>query len=331
MELNTILSTHIDTINDFCNDVVWKYGYIDEEDDEFYFDFSQIELQTIADEFISFFELKYPLSLDQLISICSNSNYFVQPLLENHKPRGYHFEYRDRVHIFFKENDTPCGKITTILHELFEIINDNLAKQSITGKKNSNIEEDADKFSVYVQVPNSYVFDFINSAGLDVFGLKDHMQCSYATALIRMNEVLCYSERSDESTHISMISILYERKFWENNSCNKIPRLSLGIFCKSKGFPFGMSRSEVRDLRFNEKFSIRKLIQDNKKYRTNVFLPTLLMTLKNTSLFVNVLIRPVIWKGSNYASKVLVQIAPALGNELKLLAKKINAITINQG
>ena len=324
---NTFLpNTEPNTIGGFCLHIMARCREIDFENDRINYNYSNISIETLSQEFINYFGLPCPLTLIQILLICFYSGFFVHWFSDNHKPRGYNFDFRDEVHIYIKENDSPSGQIFTVLHELYEIIDQKIYSYISGANKRVKelIEEKANQFSSCVLLPSENVSKWINSNGLDVFGLKNFYNCSYATALIRMNEVLC--NLSDEKTGgpTPMIGILYERPYWKQNRNCKTPPLQLKFYKKSRGFPFSLSRSEIKDLHFcGDKTldkTVEQLIDPFSKSNNSVFLHNAKMAFEDYELTVDILIRTVNWREYKYTAKVLIQIIPSSHKDLSELA-----------
>jgi len=311
------------TIGGFCIRIMARYKEIDIEND------SNISIETLSQEFINYFGLRYPLTLIQVLTICSNSGFFVHWFSDNHKSRGYNFDYRDEVYIYIKEDDSPSGQIFTVLHELYEIIDQKIYSYISRGNKKIKelIEEKADQFSSYVLLPSENVSKWINSNGPDVFGLKIFCNCSYATALIRMNEVLCNLSEEETGGPTPMIGILYERPYWKQTRNSKTPALQLKLYKKSQGFPFSLSRSEIKDLHFcGDKTlykTVKQLIDPFSKSDNSVLLHNAKMVFEDNELTVDILIRTVNWREYKYTAKVLIQIIPSSHKDLSKLAFRL--------
>jgi len=328
---NAVLTeTKTRTIDDFCSHMMFECGEYDTDHDVLDFDYGKVSVHNLSREFIKFFDLQHPLSLESILNICKDSGVKLELLTDDHKARGYNFCYGDEVRIFIKENDSPSGQIHTLLHELYEVIDEKLYSYDAIGyeRKKNIVEAKADQFSVYVHVPNETVFQWINTNGLDVFGLKDFLTCSYITALIRLNEVLCELVNVKTAMPTSVIGILYERPYWKGTPSGRTPRLQFKFHAKSRGFSFRLSRNEVKDLRFYGKdikgLTIPRLIKVFSDSNDNLLLKNMTLVFKEQTLIVDVLIRTVNWHKYKYTSKILIQIIPSEQPHLQHLADRLN-------
>ena len=327
---NAILpNTEPNTIEDFCLGIMAKCREIDFENKRINYNYSNISIEILSQEFINYFGLRYPLTLIQILTICSNSGFSVHWFSDNHKSRGYNFDFRDEVHIYIKEDDSPSGQIFTVLHELYEIIDQKICSYISGGNRKIKklIEEKAEQFSSYVLLPSENISEWINSYGLDVFGLKNYYNCSYGTALIRMNEVLCNLSYEETGGPTPMIGILYERPYWKQNRNCKTPPLQLKFYTKSRGFPFSLSRSEIKDLHFcvdkTLDKTVEQLIDSFSKSNNSVFFHNAKMAFEDYELTVDILIRTVNWREYKYPAKVLIQIIPSSHKGLSKLAYRL--------
>lgn len=317
------------TIENFCSHIMFEYKKI-----SFFKIFKNkkfnLDAYFLANEFRKYFKLQYPLSLQQILTICNDSNLSVHILSGKNKSRGYNFTYGNKVSIFFKEKDSPSGQIFTFLHELYEIIyrkidlqNPNFFYKDI--KK--DVESKANLFSACVHIPYENVLDWMDSNGLDVFGLKKSFNCSYLTAVIQMNEVLCRMINPFIDFPIPVISIFYERPYWQVDKDEKTPCLQLKFYGKSQGFPFAIKRSEIKEILFYSKkigdISVRKLINAFLKSDNELLLHNIKMVFKGSELGVDILIRTVNWRKYKHTDKVLIQIVPSCHKYLLSLANRL--------
>lgn len=327
---NTLLpKTEPYTIRGFIVRIMAKCREIDFENKRINYNYSNISIEILSQEFINYFELPCPLTLIHILLICFYSGFSVHRFSDNHKSRGYNFEYRDEVYISIKEDDSPSGQIFTVLHELYEIIDQKICSYISGGNRKIKklIEEKADQFSSYVLLPSENISEWINSYGLDVFGLKNYYDCSYATALIRMNEVLCNLSDEETGDPTPMIGILYERPYWKQTRNSKIPPLQLKFYTKSRGFPFSLSRSEIKDLHFyvgkTLDKTVEQLIDPFSKSNNSEFLHNAKMVFEDYDLTVDILIQTVNWRKCKYPAKVLIQIIPSSHKGLSKLAYRL--------
>ncbi len=318
------------TLDYFCHTFMCARGNYDFKSGTYGFDYRTLNVSSLSLSFIEHFELKHPLEFQELLTICDNSGIALNLFPNTQKARGYNFSYGEDVLIYLKEGDSPTGHIHTLLHELFEIIDQILSSCSKNGyeRQKKDLENKADQFSSLVHVPDEIVLNLLNSNGLDVFRLKKLSRCSYATALIRMNEVLCNLMDSRAALPAPVIGILYERQYWNDTPSGMIPCLQLNSYVKSKGFPFALRRNELEDLLFfaweTGPMTISELRNTYADVGNDLLLMNLEMLFKASRLTVDVLIRPVIWRNFEHAAKILIQLIPSKHDSLRDLADRLN-------
>jgi hypothetical protein len=322
------------TIDNFCLHVIKSYVNYSTHTNTYGIDYKSIDINVLAWDFINFFQIEYPISRLQLLEICHNSKYKIKLLSDIHKPRGYHFLYNNEGMIFYKQNDAPCGQIYTLLHELYEIIEHNLLSYNInigdTLKEETEIK--ANQFAAFVYAPDEAVASWINEFGLDVFGLKDGLKCSYATALIRMHDVLLKFPGKIPSRNLPIISILFERPYWNKKNRERIPWPQLKTYKKSKGFYFKLNKKEIKELHFHSRdgsnLSILKLIPLSLAVGYDFLLKDVEMEFRTYKLTVDILIRNVNWARYRFPVKVLIQLMPSKKKTLRELARNLNIKSI---
>lgn len=308
------------TIDDFCYHLINNYGR-----------YHLVGTEQLAKEFIRFFGVYSPFSFIHLELLCRYLDIVIKNLPDDSKPRGCNINDRGNVQIFIKENDSTSGKIYTILHELYEIIIEKFYSTCNNQWKweREDIEAKANKFAAYVQIPDKIVLQWINTKGLDVFGLADLLTCSHVTVLIRMNEVLCKFPEKTKGKFLPVINILYEKPYREEMANIETGKLQLKTFVKSKGFSFRLSQNEINELLFHNKehsinLSIPSLIDSFSNYGFDSLLMNTEMEFRTFRLKVDILIRGI--KRWKYGSciKILIQLMPSTRKELRELAERLN-------
>lgn len=292
----------------------------------------------LAKEFINYFDLEYPLTLNQLLWICYESNISVNTISENNSLRGSNCTYGEKTIISFKEKDSPPGQIYTVLHELYEVIIQKLSFNRLNNnclkkKDKKTLEKEAEEFAGHVYAPAEKIVSYINEHNFNVFGLKDYLNCSYATALIKMNDVLCTSTAIDTDRYVPLIGLLYERPYWKNSSSGRTPKLQYKVFTKSKGFPFKLSKKETKDIKFYGdefgSFTIPELVTIFSKSNRHILLTNIDLFFQSHSLYVDILLMTKKWKAYKYTAKILILIMPTEYNYLSDLAQRLSIRQLN--
>lgn len=312
------------TINCFCLAVTVRHELFFSKCLDFY---SNIDPHDLADEFVSFFELKYPLTFKQFFDICRRSNIYVNFIPGKHKARGYNFSYGKTTSIHVRNSDSPSGKIYTLLHELYEIIDDRLFVIGSTyGRKfDKNIlEQRADRFAACAHVPGLEIRMWIDERGLDIFGLEKHCNSSYATALIRLNEELQrFKIINNRVEPLPMIGLLYERPYWKKTPSGRLPNMRLACFTKSDEDAFDFRKEDIGKIGFFEKrtkteIELPYVIKLFSQRGIDTFFHDKVLFMRQPQeeklkIFgrMDMLIRVVEWNKYHYPMKVLVQIMPS--------------------
>lgn len=318
------------TIDCFCHAFMCDHGHYIFNENAYDFDYYALDVNLLSLKFTQHFELAHPLGIEELVTICHNSGIGINLFPASQKTRGYNFSYGENLYIFLKENDSPTGHIHTLLHELYEIIDRILISysRSLQKRQRKALETRADQFSAFVHAPNETVLEWIHSHGLDVFGLKNRLKCSYATALIRMNEVLCTLREARNALPAPVIGLLYERPYWEIIPDGSTPDFQLNSYVKSKGFPFALRRNEVDDLYFFAQdigpITLSQFVTVYSESGDDVLFTNLEMACKGSRMTVDMLIRMVTWRNFQYPAKMLFQVIPSKHDHLRNLANKLN-------
>jgi|GEM_PF-5955730 len=280
-------------------------------------------ISQITKEFINYFELFHPITLDQLTILSENIGIELKDDAPYTNARGFHFIHDDKITIYYKKDEATCSQIFTILHELYEIL---INKINYNNKiDRDKLESDANQFAAITIAPDDKVLNWVNNYSIDIFGFAKNAGCSYKTAQIRINQVLCNLTNKIPP----VISLLYERKYWKTKK--KCPSLSLNCFSKNKGFQFTLTKTEAKLLYFivylpNGVFNIdiNKLVRLASKQKANLLLENVSIGLDTTLYLKNadIIIRTEPNK-FRYSNKVLIQISPSNNQLLKNLAHKL--------
>jgi len=328
------------TINCFCLAVTVQHELFFSKGLDFY---SNLDPHDMADEFVSFFELRYPLNFRQLFDICRRSNIYVNFLPGKHKARGYNFSYGRSTSIHIRNSDSPSGKIHTLLHELYEIIDERLFVIGSTyGRKFDKyiLEQRADRFAACVHVPGREILRWIHEKGLDIFGLEKYCNSSYATALVRLNEYLQrFIILNDRVEPLPMIGILYERPYWKKTPSGRLPKMRLTCFTNSDKDTFDLEKDDIGKVSFFEK---RTEAEINLAYLVKIFSQEGLDTFFYDKIMfmrqpedkklkilgrMDILVRVVEWNKYHYPMKVLVQIMPSHRSHLARVADSLKILS----
>jgi hypothetical protein len=238
-----------------------------------------------------------------------------------HKARGGNCSYQGKTYVYYKESDPPTAQVHSILHELFEIIERWLhGFAELRPRSHDIVEREANDFAARVQAPPARILEWINVNGFDVPGLRRKFDCSYATALIQLAQVLSTSVFTNTNDPVPMIGLLYERPTWQRNSTGRLPRLALRYFVKTPGFRFSMRKADLGRVLLHQNgrlCSLKRLAQCG----SQLFLDQVDFRFDGGSYPVHVVVSHVRWRSiSQKPVKVVIQIMPAHCPSLRTLA-----------
>ena len=106
-------------------------------------------------------------------------------------------------HIYHRDDLCEGAKAQTVLHELYEIIVENMAEMRTHDAPDRNVCPQAERFAAAALMQPDIFLPYAQASGLDVAVLHDQFGCSYASAALRLAEVL--------RDHPLMV-VLYERE-----------------------------------------------------------------------------------------------------------------------
>ena len=285
-------------------------------------------IKNLAENFVLFFNLKYPVNMDDLIKICHDSNIQVNYIPIPYEVRGGNCTYENTEVIYLKEGDSPCAQLHTLLHEMYEIIARRILSPEVMTEANAN------KFAANVLIPDQMAFNWIMQNGIDIIGFRKFFNRSYAAAILKINEQLCNLVFKETNLPVAIITLLYERPHWEQQK--RVPHLRLMLLTESLGFDFKLrTKDKVKELLIEtNKMSlpIKKLVACFSKLDHGVLFQNAFLTYNNITTPVDILIHTIKWKNycKNYASKVIIQIATLPSRSILLnLAEKEKIPKIN--
>ncbi len=106
-------------------------------------------------------------------------------------------------HIYHREDLWEGAKAQTVLHELYEIIVENLSEADSSGPLDRSVCPQADRFAAAALMQPDIFIPYAQASGLDVAALHDVFGCAYASVSLRLAEVL-----RDQP----LMVVLYERQ-----------------------------------------------------------------------------------------------------------------------
>ncbi len=314
------------TLREFCLDLISEFGQLIENggrgNPRLVFDRSTVSDHLLANRFVSFFDVGYPLTRAQLEHLCEASDITVMASgTQGHRARGGNCSYQGKTFIYYKESDAPAAQVHSILHELFEVIERWLHEfTELRPRSHRIVERKANEFAARVQVPPTRIMEWINVNGIDVVGLRRKFDCSYATALIQLADVLSNTVNMATRSSLPMIGLLYERPIWRRSPTGRLPRLVLRYFVKTPGFPFNLRKTGLGRVSIHQNgrtCSLRRLAQSG----SQLFLDQVEFQIDGRAYPVHIVVNTVRWRSVPLKPvKVVIQIMPADCRSLRTLA-----------
>ena len=169
------------TLDDFCDELM--------EDD---FPARRLEPERLAADFPRFFGLSGRPTLDELTEVFERAGIGkVSPAKLPRALRGIHYTLPDESYaIHYQEDQWEGSSEYTLLHEAYEIVHETLWKRGHYQPPEQKVCPDADRFAAAVLMPVDIFEAYAHASGLDVVALHGVFRCSYASAAIRLGEVM---------------------------------------------------------------------------------------------------------------------------------------------
>ena len=182
------------TLDDFCNGLM-----ADERPIE------RLRPEELAAEFAAFFELSGRPDLAELADKFERAGIGqVSPAPLPDGLRGVHYTLPDGSNaIHYREDRWEGSSEYTVLHEGYEIVYETVWHRCRDGEKAPKVCPEADRFAAAVLMPPDIFAAYARASGLDVAALHRVFRCSYASAAIRMGEVMARQP---------LLTVLYERE-----------------------------------------------------------------------------------------------------------------------
>ena len=169
------------TLEEFCDGLMADNHPID-----------RLEPEEFAAEFSAYFGLSRRLTLDELTKLYETAGIGkVSPAKLPGDLRGIHYTLPDGSYaIRYQEGQWEGSSEYTLLHEAYEIVHETLGKRGRDQPSKRKVCLDADRFAAAVLMPADIFDAYARASGLDVVVLHGVFRCSYASAAIRLGEVM---------------------------------------------------------------------------------------------------------------------------------------------
>ena len=170
-------------------------GTLDEFCDELMNDESparRMEPERLAADFPRYFGLSGRPTLDEMAEVFERAGIGkVSPARLPGTLRGIHYTLSDESYaIHYQEDQWEGSSEYTVLHEAYEIVSETLGKLGHQQPSKRKVCLAADRFAAAALMPADIFDAYARASGLDVAALHGVFRCSYASAAIRLGEVM---------------------------------------------------------------------------------------------------------------------------------------------
>ena len=162
--------------------------------------------ERMAGEFVRFFAVSLRPTMDELKALLMRAG-FGEVSEAGHLPggmRGVHYTSPQGGYDIRYLKDQPEGaRVHTVLHETYEIIHETLCDLHAASPPPRTVCVEANRFAAAALLQPDAFSLFARASGYDVVALQKQYGCSYATATLRLAEVM---------RRQPLMAVLYERE-----------------------------------------------------------------------------------------------------------------------
>ena len=163
-----------------------------------------LDPEGVAAAFVDYFGLSARPILEELNALAQRAGFGEVRAERMEGLKGAHVgQPGGEYHIYHREDLWEGAKAQTVLHELYEIIVENMAEMHSLDAPDRWVCPQADRFAAAALMQPDIFIPYARASGLDVAVLHDQFGCSYASAALRLAEVL-----RDQP----LMVVLYERE-----------------------------------------------------------------------------------------------------------------------
>ncbi len=163
-----------------------------------------LDPEKVAARFVDYFGLSARPTLEELTCLAQRAGFGEVREEQMDGLKGAHVgQPGGEYHIYHREDLWEGAKTQTVLHELYEIVLENMAETDSNGPWDRSVCPQAERFAAAVLMQPDIFIPYARASGLDVAVLHDQFGCSYASAALRLAEVL-----RDQP----LMVVLYERE-----------------------------------------------------------------------------------------------------------------------
>ena len=169
------------TLDDFCDELMRSDSLS-----------QRLEPERLASDFPRYFGLSGRPTLDELAEVFERAGIGkVSPARLPGTLRGIHYTLSDESYaIHYQEGQWEGSSEYTLLHEAYEIVSETLGKRGHQQPSKRKVCLAADRFAAAALMPADIFDAYARASGLDVVALHGVFRCSYASAAIRLGEVM---------------------------------------------------------------------------------------------------------------------------------------------
>ncbi len=168
-----------------------------------------LDPERLAASFVDYFELSARPTLEDLTALAERAGFGAVREGPMDGLRGAHIgQPGGEYHIYHREDLWQGSKAQTILHEMYEIVVENICEMQSPGMCGHNgpdprICPQAERFAAAALMQPDIFVPYAQASGLDVATLHDVFGCAYSSAAIRLSEVV---------RDPPLLVVLYERE-----------------------------------------------------------------------------------------------------------------------
>ena len=163
----------------------------------------RLDPETVSARFVNRFGLSAIPTLDELTDLAHRAGFGT--VLEGKMDglRGAHIgQPGGEYHIYYRDDMWEGSKAQTVGHEIYEIILENMGIKDSGGEPDPVVCLQAERFAVAALMQPDIFAPCAQACGLDVVALHDRFGSAYASAALRLAEVV---------RHPPLMVVLYER------------------------------------------------------------------------------------------------------------------------
>ena len=162
--------------------------------------------ERMAGEFVRFFGVSLRPAMDELKTLLRETG-FGEVSEAGHLPGGMRGVHYTSPHggydIRYLKDQSEGATVHTVLHETYEIVHETLCDLHADTPPPRTVCVEANRFAAAVMLQPETFALFARASGFDVLALRKQYGCSYATAMLRLAEVM---------RRQPLMALLYERE-----------------------------------------------------------------------------------------------------------------------